>query len=133
MLGILAALISRQTTGKGQLIDASMVDGAAYLSTFLVTSRSLGMFGGPRGTNLLDGGAPFYSVYRTRDGLYLSVGALEPQFYSQLLIGLRLEEEDLPSQMDTERWGELRQTFQRVSALLCKHTKIRNNNIVGIR
>ena len=68
---------------------------------------------------MLDGGAPFYSVYRTRDGLYLSVGALEPQFYSQLLIGLQLQTADLPPQMDMERWGELRETFQQVDLLLC--------------
>ena len=68
---------------------------------------------------MLDGGAPFYSVYRTRDGQYLSVGALEPQFYSQLLSGLQLQTADLPPQMDMERWGELRETFQQVDLLLC--------------
>ena len=114
MVGILSALIARHSSGKGQVVDASMVDGSAYLSTFLATSRYLGLWDGPRGTNLLDGGAPFYSVYRTRDGQFLSVGALEPQFYSQLLSGLRVDPADLPPQMDRGKWGDVKETFQKV-------------------
>ena len=118
VLGVLTSLISRQHTGRGQVVDASMVDGAAYLSTFLLTTQSLGMWSRGRGENLLDGGAPFYSVYRTRDDKYLAVGALEPQFYSQLLEGLGLCQTDLPAQMDPDAWPSLRETFQKVSFVM---------------
>ena len=118
MLGILSALIARQGTGRGQVVDASMVDGAAYLSTFLLTTQSLGLWSGGRGNNLLDGAAPFYSVYHTRDDRYLAVGALETQFYAQLLEGLGLCQTDLPAQMDRDSWPSLRETFQKVSSVV---------------
>ena len=118
VLGILSALIARQGTGRGQVVDASMVDGAAYLSTFLLTTQSLGLWSGGRGNNLLDGAAPFYSVYHTRDDRYLAVGALETQFYAQLLEGLGLCQTDLPAQMDRDSWPSLRETFQKVSSVV---------------
>ena len=93
-LGIALALLERAHSGKGQVVDAAMVDGAAYLSTFVYKFRNAGMWSDERGTNMLDGGAPFYDTYRTKDGQYMSVGAIEPQFYAALLKGLGLDAGD---------------------------------------
>lgn len=87
VVGTLAALLARTRSGVGQVVDASMTDGATYLAAFLFTNRAA-VFAGPPGTNLLDGGAPFYRCYRCADGRYMSVGALEPQFYAAFLQGL---------------------------------------------
>ncbi|EQD31651.1 CoA-transferase family III, partial [mine drainage metagenome] len=88
--GVLAALLEVSRSGKGQVVDAAMVDGAAYLATMIHSFRALGWWTDQRGTNLLDTGAPFYEVYETKDGKWVSVGALEPQFYAQLIERLGL-------------------------------------------
>jgi alpha-methylacyl-CoA racemase len=103
-LGICLALLERGRSGAGQVVDAAMVDGAAYLSTFLYKFRNTGMWRDERGTNMLDTGAPFYETYRTRDGHYMSVGAIEPQFYAALLKGLGLDPATMPRQMDQASW-----------------------------
>jgi alpha-methylacyl-CoA racemase len=113
-VGILAALYERSHSGRGQVVDAAMVDGAALLTSFIHGMRGQGLWAGARGTNLLDSGAPFYDTYETADGLYMSVGALEPQFYAALLHGLGLEGEDLPGQHEQDRWPELRARFTEV-------------------
>uniref|UniRef100_A0A8C9BGW7 Solute carrier family 45 member 2 n=1 Tax=Phocoena sinus TaxID=42100 RepID=A0A8C9BGW7_PHOSS len=87
-LGILMALFERTRSGKGQVVDANMVEGTAYLGSFLWKTQQTGLWGQPRGQNMLDGGAPFYATYRTADGGFMAVGALEPQFYELLLRGL---------------------------------------------
>ncbi|MGQ0464162.1 MAG: CaiB/BaiF CoA transferase family protein [Sporichthyaceae bacterium] len=107
-VGVLAALVERSISGHGQVVDAAMVDGSALLGTFLYGLRAQGFWSDQRGTNLLDGGAPFYDTYATSDGGYMSVGALEPQFYGDLLVGLGLDGEDLPRQMDRAGWPVLR-------------------------
>jgi alpha-methylacyl-CoA racemase len=89
-LGVLAALLERERSGLGQVIDAAMVDGSALLTSFLYGLRAAGAWQDERGTNLLDGGAPFYDTYETADGRYVAVGALEPKFYAALLAGLGL-------------------------------------------
>jgi alpha-methylacyl-CoA racemase len=81
--GMVAAILSAQKTGEGQVVDAAMVDGAAALMTMIYTFRSMGIWQDVRGTNLLDTGAPFYEVYETSDGNFMSVGAIEPQFYDK--------------------------------------------------
>jgi alpha-methylacyl-CoA racemase len=91
-----------------------MVDGAALLTSFIHGMRGQGAWQDARGTNLLDSGAPFYDTYETADGLFMSVGALEPQFYAALLHGLGLAGEDLPGQLDRDRWPELRARFTEV-------------------
>jgi alpha-methylacyl-CoA racemase len=91
-LGILAALVERERSGMGQVVDAAMVDGSALLSTFLYGLRASGAWRDERGTNLLDTGAPFYDTYRTKDGKYVAVGALEAKFYAALLAGLGLDQ-----------------------------------------
>jgi alpha-methylacyl-CoA racemase len=113
-VGIPAALYERSHSGRGQVVDAAMVDGAALLTSFIHGMRGQGLWAGDRGTNLLDSGAPFYDTYETADGLYMSVGALEPQFYAALLRGLGLEGEDLPGQHEQDRWPELRARFTEV-------------------
>ncbi|WP_062430148.1 CaiB/BaiF CoA transferase family protein [Herbidospora daliensis] len=100
--GILLALLERERTGRGRVVDAAMVDGAAVLFSMFYSLTHSG-FWGPRGTNLLDGGAPMYDTYETADGKYMAVGALEPQFYAELVRGLELA--DPPDQND---WPTLR-------------------------
>ncbi len=113
-VGVLAALVERASSGEGQVIDAAMVDGSALLTTFLYGLRAAGMWRDERGTNLLDGGAPFYDTYETADGRYVAVGALEPQFYAELLRLLALDGEELPAQFDTAGWPVLRARFTEV-------------------
>ncbi|MGQ4615545.1 CoA transferase [Nocardia sp. R7R-8] len=114
-VGVLAALHERTRSGLGQVIDAAMVDGAALLTAFVHGVRADGHWSEERGTNLLDGGAPFYDTYETADGGYMAVGALERRFYRQLLVGLGLDDDpDLPAQMDRDRWDEMRARFAAV-------------------
>jgi len=110
-LGILAALVERASSGLGQVVDAAMVDGSALLTSFLYGMRASGAWQDKRGSNLLDGGAPFYDTYATADGEYMAIGALEPQFYAALLRGLDLADAGLPDQHDRTGWPVLRQRF----------------------
>jgi alpha-methylacyl-CoA racemase len=119
-LGIALALLERAQSGKGQVVDAAMVDGAAYLSTFVYKFRNAGFWRDERGTNLLDGGSPFYDTYRTKDGQFMSVGAIEPQFYAALLQGLGLDAAAMPQQMDQSRW---RETAERFTAIFATKTR----------
>ena len=108
--GVLAALVERGSSGRGQVVDAAMVDGVTSLLAMFYGLRAGGMWKDERGSNLLDGGAPFYDTYRCADGGYVSVGALEPQFYAALVQTLGLSgQPDLPGQHDLDRWPELRQ------------------------
>jgi len=119
-LGICLALLERHQSGKGQVVDAAMVDGAAYLASFVYKFRNSGMWRDERGTNLLDSAAPFYDNYRTSEGQFMSVGAIEPQFYAALLKGLGLDAASLPQQMDQSKWP---QTKQRFAALFAAKTR----------
>jgi alpha-methylacyl-CoA racemase len=112
--GVVCALVERSGSGKGQVVDAAMVDGAAVLMTLMHGLRHLGLWTDERGENLLDTGAHFYEVYETSDGGYISVGAIEPQFYAELLQRLGLESEELPPQMDRARWPELKERFVKI-------------------
>ncbi|XP_037981076.1 alpha-methylacyl-CoA racemase [Motacilla alba alba] len=115
-LGIVIALFERAKSGKGQVIDASMVEGVAYLSSFLWKSQNLGLWSQPRGENLLDSGAPFYEIYRTSDGKFMAVGAIEPKFYNQLIKGLGLNLDELPAQMSFSDWPEMKKKFASIFA-----------------
>ncbi len=106
--GVMAALYERQRSGRGQVVDAAMVDGAATLMTLFHGMRHAGLWSDERGANLLDTGAPFYDVYETADGKYVSIGSLEPQFYAELLQRLEIDPAKLPRQMDRSGWPELR-------------------------
>lgn len=105
--GIVLALMERSKSGLGQVVDNNMVEGAAYLGSWLYRSQTEPYWGNPRGENMLDSGAPFYDTYETKDGKYMAVGALEPQFYSQFLQGLGLSEEDVPQLSNFEEHKEL--------------------------
>jgi len=114
--GVLAALVERAESGKGQVVDAAMAEGAALLTTMFHGLAAAGLWTGDRGANLLDGGAPFYRCYLTGDGGFMAVGALEPQFYAALLSGLGLDGEDLPDQYDRTGWPRLAERFAAVFA-----------------
>ncbi|OQU96503.1 hypothetical protein CLAIMM_02578 [Cladophialophora immunda] len=118
--GILMALLHRHASGRGQLVAANMVDGAAYLATFMRQQQGHANNDRPRGENLLDGAAPFYEVYRTRDARFVAVGAQEPQFYHNLLAGLGLADggstEKLPEQWDRTAWPRMKELFARTFA-----------------
>ncbi|MEV8098077.1 CaiB/BaiF CoA-transferase family protein [Kitasatospora sp. NPDC085879] len=107
VVGLLAALHHARATGTGQVVDAAIVDGSAHLTAMLWGLKAAGHWHDTRGANLLDGGAPYYAVYRTADGGHMAVGALEPQFYAEFarLLGLR---PDAPGQHEVARWPELR-------------------------
>ena len=113
-VGILSALIERARSGRGQVVDAAMVDGAALLMTMIYEQRALGTWADERGANYIDGGAHFYDTYETADGRYVAVGAIEEQFYSCLLEVMGLDPAGLPDQWDRKRWPEMRARFAAV-------------------
>nr|WP_278259539.1 CoA transferase [Nocardioides convexus] len=106
VIGVLAALQERQRSQEGQVVDVSMVDGSALLTTFLHGMESAGLWTHERGTNFFDGGAAFYDTYACADARYVAVGAVEPQFYALLLDRLGLADADLPHPFDTDRAEE---------------------------
>jgi len=114
LVGVLAALWHAERTGQGQVVDAAMVDGAALLMSLFHSMSATGMWREEAGVNLLDSGTPFYDAYRTRDGKWIAIGCLEPQFYAEWLRLAGLDGEDLPGQFDLEGWPVLRQRFAEV-------------------
>ncbi|MDQ1007121.1 alpha-methylacyl-CoA racemase [Streptomyces sp. V4I23] len=111
VIGVLAALQHARTEGgTGQVVDAAIVDGAAHLATMIHGMMAAGGWQDRRGTNLLDGGCPFYGAYETADGGYMAVGALEQRFYDEFidLLGIR---DEIPARKDFDRWGELREAI----------------------
>ncbi|TYK45850.1 CaiB/BaiF CoA transferase family protein [Actinomadura decatromicini] len=111
VVGVLSALLEAKLSGRGQVVDAAIVDGAAHLSTFVHGFLAGGLWEDRRGVNMLDTGAPWYDVYETADGGHMAVGAIEPQFYAEFLRLLGLADEDLPAQHDREGWPVLRDRF----------------------
>ena len=106
-LGVVGALLEAQKSGKGQVIDVAMIDGAASLMTAIYGLRAAGKWTDNRGENILDTGAHYYNVYETSDGQYVSVGSIEPKFYAELLRLTGLEREELPRQNDRFAWPSL--------------------------
>ena len=111
--GILAALLSRSQTGEGQVVEANMVDGSAYLGTFMRYAIKTPMWDQPRGENLLDGGCPWYDVYECKDGGYMAVGALEPQFFDELIKGLQVDSTVKATRFDRSTWLSTRDIFRK--------------------
>jgi alpha-methylacyl-CoA racemase len=111
LLGVLAALWERDRSGRGQVVDAAMVDGATMLAQFILSLRAQGVWRDERASNLLDGGAPFYDTYTCADGKFVAVAALEPRFFAALLQGLGLTDIDPACQRDVSFWPELRRRF----------------------
>jgi alpha-methylacyl-CoA racemase len=113
--GVLAGLLEARTTGRGRVVDAAMTDGSALLMSLFQALGARGLWSEARGANLLDGGAPFYRCYRCRDGGFVAVGALEPQFYAALIAGLGLEPGSAP-QFDIAAWPALQARFEVIFA-----------------
>jgi len=109
--GDMSALFERQHSGPGQWVDAAMVDGAASLSSIFYGLIAAGHWGGGRGENLLDGGAPFYGTYETADGKHISLGPLEPKFFATLATALGLEQRFVNRQYDRKLWPDMRQAI----------------------
>lgn len=114
IVSILAALVERTSTGEGAVVDTAMIDGVSSLLTPIKDLAALGVWTETRSANLLDGGSPFYRTYKTSDGGFMAVGALEPAFYSALVSGLGIEETDLPNRDDPSNWSYLAEVFATV-------------------
>jgi alpha-methylacyl-CoA racemase len=114
--GLLAGILEADRIGHGQVVDAAIVDGTSHLLAPVHTMLGSGQWSDQRGVNLLDGGAPFYSVYETSDGLFMAVGALEPKFFAELVKLLHAAEIDVAAQNDPATWPAMRQTFTRIFA-----------------
>jgi alpha-methylacyl-CoA racemase len=119
-LGVVAALLETQKSGKGQVIDVAMIDGAASLMAAIYGLRAAGRWTDQRGENILDTGAHYYDVYETRDGKYIAVGSIEPKFYAELLRLTGLEHEEMPRQNDRVAWPGLK---ERVAAIFRTKTR----------
>ena len=110
-LGVVAGLLEAEKSGKGQVVDAAMVDGAASLLTAIYGMHASGMWSDKRGDNILDTGAHFYDVYETKDGEFVSIGSIEAKFYAELLKLSGLEGQEMPRQMDRKAWPDLKEKF----------------------
>jgi alpha-methylacyl-CoA racemase len=109
--GMMCGVFEAQRSGRGQVIDAAMVDGASLMMAMFWGMRSIGAWSEPAGTNILDSGAHFYNVYETADGRHLALGAIEPQFYAELLSGLGYTTDELPPQNDKAQWPAMKKKF----------------------
>lgn len=112
--GVVSAVMEARQSGEGQVVDVSMVEGAAYLAMPFWAMTASGRWTDERGTNVLDSGAPFYDVYETKDGRYVSIASIEVKFYEELLELSGLKEEDLPAQMSREDWPSMKEKFAAV-------------------
>jgi alpha-methylacyl-CoA racemase len=112
--GMVCALLEAKTSGKGQVVDAAMIDGAATLMASTFAASQVGFWREERGTNLLDGGAHFYEVYETSDGKYISLGAIEPQFYAALLETLGEDATYFQNQWDMDNWPAMQEQMSEI-------------------
>jgi alpha-methylacyl-CoA racemase len=114
VIGVLAALHEARGSGEGQVVDAAMVDGASILAQMVWSMLGRKIWQDTPGTNLLDGCAPFYDTYACADGRFMAVGAIEPQFYAELLEGLGIDPSELPPQMEIPSWPAIKARFTEV-------------------
>jgi alpha-methylacyl-CoA racemase len=112
--GLVCAILEAQNSGKGQVVDTAMVDGTAILMAMFFSMQASGMMSQQRGSNMLDGGAPFYDTYETSDGKFISIGSIEPQFYALLLEKAGLDADEFSAQMDQSRWPDYKDKIARV-------------------
>lgn len=115
-VGLLSAAMEARRSGQGQTIDVAMIDGVTHLMSAFQAFRQQGSWTGQRTDNIVDGGAPFYRSYATRDGKFISVGAIEPHFYANLLEVMGLSGESLPAQNDRAAWPQMRERFAKIFA-----------------
>jgi alpha-methylacyl-CoA racemase len=118
--GVMAALYERERSGRGQVVDAAMVDGASSLASIFHGLLAAGAWQSARGSNLLDGGAPFYATYRTADARWISLAPLEPKFFAQLVRALGIDEAFIARQYDRQAWPALREA---IAAAVARHTR----------
>jgi alpha-methylacyl-CoA racemase len=111
-LGVVAGLLEAQKSGKGQVVDAAMVDGAASLMTAIYGMHGSGFWNNERGDNILDTGAHYYDVYETEDGKYVAIGSIEAKFYAELLRLSGLQGEELPHQQDRKSWPKMKERLK---------------------
>jgi alpha-methylacyl-CoA racemase len=114
VVGVLAALLEAQRSGRGQVVDAAMVDGAAILASMIFGMKASGFWTENKGENLIDTGAHFYEVYETKDGKYISIGAIEPQFYAEFLRLGEIEDPDFNRQWDRQNWPNLKEKLKQI-------------------
>jgi alpha-methylacyl-CoA racemase len=119
-VGLLAAMLSAKSTGKGQVVDAAMVDGAALLMAPIYAMKARGRWQNARGANMLDGAAPWYDTYECADGRWLSVGSIEPQFFALLCQMLGLDAKDFPDRTEPAAWPGLK---ERLAAIFRTRTR----------
>jgi alpha-methylacyl-CoA racemase len=113
--GLLLALVARNRTGKGQVVEANMVDGSSYLMTHARINLKTPLYASPRGENMLDTGCPWYNVYSTKDGKHIAVGAYEPQFFAELVKGLGLSGQGLEkTRHDKKSWPRQKERFAQI-------------------
>lgn len=114
--GMLAAILQARATGQGQVVDAAISDGVVHLMAMISGLRAAGLWADRRAANLLDGAAPYYTVYACADGRHLAVGAIEPQFWAELLARLGIEASQLPYRADPTNWPAIRRVLAAVIA-----------------
>jgi alpha-methylacyl-CoA racemase len=118
--GMVCAMLESRISGVGQVVDGAMIDGSALLATMFFEMMARGMWSGARGTNALDGGAPYYDSYETSDGKWVAVGAVESQFWAAFVELLDIGGPDLPDQMNQDTWPELR---ERIAGAIARRTR----------
>jgi len=112
--GLVCAILEARNSGRGQVVDTAMVDGAAILMAMFFSMQASGLMTHERGSNMLDGGAHFYDTYETSDGKFISIGSIEPQFYALLLEKAGLDTDEFSAQMDQSRWPEYKDKLTHV-------------------
>lgn len=118
--GVVTALLERHASGRGQVVDAAMVDGVSLLMTGIWSRAAQGRWSAEPGTNDIDSGAPFYDVYPTSDGEFMAVGSIEPQFWARLLEGLSIDPAAVPEQWERDEWPRMKQL---ISAAFATRTR----------
>jgi alpha-methylacyl-CoA racemase len=114
VVGLLAAAMEARRSGRGQTIDVAMIDGVTHLMSAFQAFRQQGSWTAQRADNIVDGGAPFYRSYATKDGKFVAVGAIEPHFYANLVKVIGLDSENLPDQNDRAAWPQMRERFAKI-------------------
>jgi alpha-methylacyl-CoA racemase len=112
--GLVCGILEAKSSGKGQVIDAAMTDGAASLMSMFYSLRAMGLWTEERGTNMLDGGAHYYGTYETKDGKFVSIGSIEPQFYALLLEKTGITDPAFSAQLDRNAWPSLQEKVARI-------------------